>query len=174
MMTGEDVMRVLDLLEQAGVRCWVDGGWGIDALLGEQTRDHDDLDLALEWQDLGRFEAAVAGEGFRETCRDGPGNPVFADAAGRRIDVHVVDTAFEITDEQGSRVYGGRGLPYEVGALEGAGEILGRPVACCTAEFQVRSHTGYDFDEQDVRDLIALRDRFGVALPSEYQARDAG
>jgi lincosamide nucleotidyltransferase A/C/D/E len=173
MMTGEDVLWVLDLLEQAGVRCWVDGGWGIDALLGEQTRDHDDLDIALEWQDLGRFEAAVAGEGFRETYRDGPCNPVFADVAGRRIDVHLVDTAVEITDERGGRVYGGRGLPYEVGALGGAGEILGRRVACCTAEFQVHSHTGYDFDEQDVRDLIALCDRFGVALPTEYQARDA-
>src|SRR5919201_6639891 len=28
-------------------KVWLDRGWGLDALLGEQTRPHDDLDLAI-------------------------------------------------------------------------------------------------------------------------------
>lgn len=171
MMTGAEVLAVLQLLERAGARCWVDGGWGVDALLGAQTRDHDDLDIALEAEDRGRLEAALAPAGFREAYRDGPLNPVYADGAGRRVDVHLVDTGVETTDEHGEPVYGGRGLPYPVGALAGRGEILGRPVACCTAEFQMRSHTGYRFDEQDVRDLTALGARFGLEMPPEYRGR---
>ena len=31
---------------------WVHGGWGIDALLGEQTRAHDDLDVIIRADDV--------------------------------------------------------------------------------------------------------------------------
>ena len=153
---------------------WLDGGWGVDALIGRQTRDHDDLDLALAAGDLAALEATLGQEGFKEAYRDGDRNPVYSDPAGRRVDVHLVDTTCEALDGKGVRVYGGRGLPYEVGALEGFGEILGTRVPCCTIEFQVRSHTGYAFDEQDRRDMAALRDRFGVDLPPEYREPTPG
>jgi hypothetical protein len=32
----------------------------------------------------------------------------------------------------------------------------------------VRSHTGYRFDEQDVRDMTQLREHFGIELPPGY------
>ena len=43
-MSGEDVIEILDRLDAAGVRYWVHGGWGKDALLGQETRPHDDLE----------------------------------------------------------------------------------------------------------------------------------
>jgi lincosamide nucleotidyltransferase A/C/D/E len=169
MMTAADVLQVVGLLQGAAVRFWLDGGWGVDALIGRQTREHDDLDLALAAGDLAAFEATVGRVGFREAYRDGDFNPVYADPAGRRVDVHLVDTASETLHGKGVRVYGGQGLPYEVGALEGSGEILGTRVPCCTVEFQVRSHTGYEFDAQDGRDMAALCDHFGIELPPEYR-----
>lgn len=45
MMTASDVAVVLDRLEDAKIEAWLEGGWGVDALLGKQTRTHDDLDL---------------------------------------------------------------------------------------------------------------------------------
>ena len=45
-MTATEAPAVLDILERAGIEVWVDGGWGIDALLGLETRAHRDLDLA--------------------------------------------------------------------------------------------------------------------------------
>lgn len=42
-----DVHRVLDLLSDADVETWVSGGWGVDALVGRQTRTHRDLDLLV-------------------------------------------------------------------------------------------------------------------------------
>ncbi|MGH2997797.1 MAG: nucleotidyltransferase domain-containing protein, partial [Gaiellaceae bacterium] len=44
-MSAEDAVVILDGLEGAGLRAWVDGGWAIDAVAGRQTRPHDDLDL---------------------------------------------------------------------------------------------------------------------------------
>jgi lincosamide nucleotidyltransferase A/C/D/E len=42
-----EVLRVVDALERAGVRSFLTGGWGVDAVLRHQTRRHDDLDLVI-------------------------------------------------------------------------------------------------------------------------------
>ena len=54
-------------LEQAGVRVWLDGGWGIDALVGEQTREHDDLDCVIALSDAEIARDALAVLGFAVT-----------------------------------------------------------------------------------------------------------
>ncbi len=46
-MSNEQAVELLGQLEEAGVQVWVDGGWGVDALIGYQTREHDDLDLVI-------------------------------------------------------------------------------------------------------------------------------
>jgi lincosamide nucleotidyltransferase A/C/D/E len=35
-----DASRIVGQLEAAGLVVWLDGGWGVDALLGRQTRPH--------------------------------------------------------------------------------------------------------------------------------------
>src|SRR5690242_455224 len=47
-MRAEEVVALYTLLDDHGVRLWVDGGWGIDALLAEQTRPHKDLDVLAQ------------------------------------------------------------------------------------------------------------------------------
>jgi len=37
-MSGEDVISVIDAIEAIGVRVWIDGGWGVDALLGRPAQ----------------------------------------------------------------------------------------------------------------------------------------
>jgi lincosamide nucleotidyltransferase A/C/D/E len=37
-MSADAVVQLLQLFEQHGIEVVVDGGWGVDALLGEQTR----------------------------------------------------------------------------------------------------------------------------------------
>ncbi|MGZ4382041.1 MAG: nucleotidyltransferase domain-containing protein, partial [Gaiellaceae bacterium] len=44
-MRATDVLEVLAALGEAGVRASLEGGWGVDALVGRQTREHEDLDL---------------------------------------------------------------------------------------------------------------------------------
>ena len=45
---GEHVLEVVQALERAHLAVWIDGGWGVDAVLGTQTRDHHDVDLVVE------------------------------------------------------------------------------------------------------------------------------
>ena len=46
---------MLDRLRREAIDVWVEGGWGVDALLGEQTRSHDDLDLGVRMEDVDRI-----------------------------------------------------------------------------------------------------------------------
>jgi len=46
-MSASQVIEVMSTLRGSNVNAWVDGGWGVDALLGEHTREHDDLDLVV-------------------------------------------------------------------------------------------------------------------------------
>ncbi|MDQ3485221.1 MAG: hypothetical protein M3445_07400 [Actinomycetota bacterium] len=56
-MEQNEVLAILAALEATGTRLWVAGGWGVDALVGRQTRARRDLDLLLDAQ---RLEATVA------------------------------------------------------------------------------------------------------------------
>lgn len=46
-MKSEDVLQIVTWLEQAEIPVWLDGGWGVDTLVGQQTRSHSDLDLVV-------------------------------------------------------------------------------------------------------------------------------
>ena len=43
-----EVLAVLAALSALGCRLWLEGGWGVDALVGHQTRAHRDLDVDLD------------------------------------------------------------------------------------------------------------------------------
>jgi Aminoglycoside-2''-adenylyltransferase len=120
----------------------------------------------VELSDRAAYEAAVADAGFAFLYRDGPLNWVVEDDRGRQIDVHLVDTSIETIDPGGKRVYGG--IPYDVGCFDAVGTIGGMDVRCCTAEFQIESHTGYEIGETDVHDVTPLHRRFGLSLPDIY------
>mgnify|MGYP000532511232 CR=1 FL=1 len=38
--TITELFQVLDLLESLDMQFWLDGGWGVDVLYGQQTRSH--------------------------------------------------------------------------------------------------------------------------------------
>jgi lincosamide nucleotidyltransferase A/C/D/E len=51
-MNAADVVSLYTELQKLNIHIWVDGGWGVDALLGEQTRPHEDLDIAIQELDI--------------------------------------------------------------------------------------------------------------------------
>jgi lincosamide nucleotidyltransferase A/C/D/E len=166
---AEDVIDILSILEAAGVQAWLDGGWGVDALLKEQTRSHADLDIVVDHQDVDLLIKVLTRHGFVIARVDSAFNAVLADARGRHVDYHVVDLQMTRTVADGTVVYGPRGLAYDVGSLEGVGLVAGRTVGCCTPSFQAKSHAqGYEPDEDDYRDVLALHRRFGTPLLPPY------
>ncbi len=66
-MSGDVVVQLLQLFEQHGIEVVVDGGWGVDALLGEQTRSHGDVDIALQHKDVPKLRALLEARGYPGT-----------------------------------------------------------------------------------------------------------
>lgn len=168
-MTSRDVTEFYRQIDFLGIEIWIDGGWGVDALLGTQTRRHVDLDIVLQDTDCGSVVEFLRKRGFREIPRDDsrPCNFVMGNDNGKEIDFHVI-----ILDDDGNGLYG---LPeavegtYPADALRGRGTIDGLPVRCTSPEFQIRSHSGYDLNDTDVKDVSALAHKFGLDLPQEFR-----
>ncbi len=165
-----DAVELVDGLCAAGVTAWVDGGWGIDALLGEQTRPHADLDLALPTRQWASAHEVLRAQGFDIVRHDGPHNSVLLGEGGRLVDLHAFDDTTTLVGDDGVERYGPDGLAYEVDGFGGVGSIAGRQVACMTAAFQMGSHTGYEVDDGDWHDVRLLHQRFGLAIPADYRS----
>ncbi len=58
-MSGDAVVELIQLFDQNGFEVIVDGGWGVDALLGKQTRSHTDLDIALQHKDVPKLRVLL-------------------------------------------------------------------------------------------------------------------
>ncbi len=169
-MEVEEVVRLLALLESAGIAVWLDGGWGVDALLERQTREHDDLDLVAELSDAERLTSILENAGYELVAGGAPKSFASVDSDGRQVDVHPV----VMDDPRGGGVYvmdDGREWVYPAAGFAGRGTVAGRDVRCLSAEVQVLVHHGYELGEKDFRELYLLHERFGVDLPPEYAAR---
>ena len=161
-MQADDVVLLLKLFDDYQLDVWIDGGWGVDALLGEQTRLHADLDIALAHQDVPALKALLARRGYREVPRDDSWecNFVLEDEQGKQVDVH--SCTF---DEDGTNIFG---VAYPFDSLTGSGVISGYPVKCISPAWMVKFHTGYKLDENDYHDVKLLCERFSIEIPHEY------
>jgi lincosamide nucleotidyltransferase A/C/D/E len=162
-MTAKDVIEIVKLLNQNNIDVVIDGGWGVDALLGKQTRTHADLDVAVAHKDVPRIRALLEAKGYHDVPRDDTWecNFVLGDEQGHLFDLH--SCTF---DEAGNNIFG---VKYPYDSLKGNGSIDGCPVKCITAEWMVKFHTGYNLDRNDYHDVKLLCKRFNIELPEEYK-----
>jgi len=161
-MTAEHAVEIVKLLEKYDIEVYIDGGWGVDALLGKQTRKHDDLDIAVPHEFIPKLREIFEARGYKDVPRDDTRdcNFVLGDDDGRLVDIH------SYTFENGKNVFG---VAYEPHHLTGSGTISGYPVKCIPPEIMVEFHTGYDVDENDYLDTKALCERFNIPLPKIYE-----
>jgi lincosamide nucleotidyltransferase A/C/D/E len=165
MMTASDVLAVLARLEAAGLTAWVDGGWGVDALVGETTRDHADLDLVVLAPQLAAVRSLLEEAGYGTVLRNWlPTSIALADGQGRQVDLHPVTPTADGGGDQAQLDGGSFHYPPPT-----AGVIGGRTVACVDADTQVRCHLGYPPQAKDRQDMRRLHQRLGVTLPAAYR-----
>src|SRR5882757_801353 len=88
-MTAQRALGILHPLTEGGIDTWVDGGWGVDALVGKQTREHGDLDLGVVRSDLDRAIELLASVGYAVSDdRYRQITVQLTHTAGHRIDLH--------------------------------------------------------------------------------------
>jgi lincosamide nucleotidyltransferase A/C/D/E len=168
-MTAESAVRLLGVLHDRGVDPCVGGGWAVDALLGEQTREHSDLDLWVSATDVEPLFAGLAAARVDRVFPwpgDRPWNFVLHDGGELRVDLHLYEPLGDGSWHYGSLLSGER-LPDD--ALQGGGSIAGTPVRCDAAPWSVRWHTGYPLRPVDRHDVPLLCERFGIDLPDDYR-----
>jgi len=142
-MSGQAVLAIVGALQSAGVRCWIGGGWGLDALAAERTRTHHDLDLLVDQRDLQRAVEVFTDLGFSEWYRADSDLPLEtrrvlqAGDAGVAVDLHPID--FSKTH-----------IDLATGAIEG------QQVPCISAPLQARLHLHYRAHRSDMAVLRKL------------------
>lgn len=142
------VIVVAELLESWGLPYWVAGGWGVDALVGRQTRPHRDLDLVVRDEDMAALTRALVTAGFRPINNGNEDHAykmlrkrcVFEDRQGYVLDVHPVPAPGWPDDDD----------------LFATGSIAGRELPCLSEKAQRASRRGYALDESDIHDLQQL------------------
>jgi lincosamide nucleotidyltransferase A/C/D/E len=161
-MTVADVLAIVRLFTAHGIDLVIDGGWGVDALLGEQTRSHSDLDIAIPHKDVTLARSLLEARGYTDVPRNDTRdcNFVLGDEHGHQVDFHTFTF-----DEQGKLIFG---VEYPHDSLKGSGQINCHPVKCITPDWMVKFHSGYTLDENDYHDVRLLCERFNIPLPAEY------
>ncbi|HEX8174652.1 MAG TPA: nucleotidyltransferase family protein [Pyrinomonadaceae bacterium] len=167
-MSSAALIELLLLFESAGIPVWLDGGWGVDALLQRQTRTHKDVDIVLPVKDVPKLRELLSAKGFAVREGKPPDSFVLADGAGLEVDVHAATF-----DESGNGIYrmqNGEDWVYTAEYLSGQGKIDGKSVRCLTPEAQVSCHAhGYTLAENDYRDMELLAERFRLELPAQLR-----
>ena len=165
-MTQEaNAKKVIELLQSIEDH-WVcvDGGWGVDALLGEQTRVHSDLDLIIRKDTAAAIVQALCAQGFTQVLEaDGlvyTSDGLFVDLHQVRLD-HRNYGHFDLPN--------GGSWPFPPQAFESTGKIGGCPVRCLSVDAQVQCHAqGYFLKPKDIADMRALQDKYGCVLPLSF------
>jgi lincosamide nucleotidyltransferase A/C/D/E len=164
-MDAQAVLEVLDGLEAAGIRPGITGGWGIDALLGRQTRDHDDLDIGVRDDQVTAAITVLRSLGYTVTADERPARIALGSERGS-VDIHPIE--FDATGHGVQQGFGGQTFEYPVDSLEADGTIGSRCVKVATPELQLAFHAGYPPAPRDFQDVRALVMEFGLEPPEGY------
>ncbi|MEV0072993.1 hypothetical protein [Amycolatopsis sp. NPDC050768] len=159
MLTAEIALDVLSRLRAAGCHVWIAGGWGVDALLGRETRAHSDLDLLHRFEEEPTVLAAL--NDFTESANFRPVRFVLTRLDGAALDLHPLHFEADGSATQAADSAGGL-FRYPADCFV-TGTIGGVTVPCVSAAQQLRFHTGYEPRPHDLADVAALHAAFGPA-----------
>lgn len=154
-----DVLALTTALSEAGTPHWVAGGWGVDALVGRQTRAHRDLDLAVDADHLEAAVRVLDGLGYVAETDWLPVRLELAASGGRWVDLHPV--VFEAGGDGRQAGLDGTSFDYPAADLV-VGVLAGHRLPCLSVARQRAFHSGYDLRPVDVHDLALLN---GVQTP---------
>jgi lincosamide nucleotidyltransferase A/C/D/E len=144
-MHAARVIETLDALDAAGIEAPVIGGWGVDALLGEQSRVHRDLDLIVDHERMDTALEVLAGLGYGEWYRE---------ESSQLGDVEVLGDVVAVRDSalQAVELHP---VAVDLAGLDLVqGSIGSRSVSCFSADQQIRAHAEFTKRARDDRQKL--------------------
>jgi lincosamide nucleotidyltransferase A/C/D/E len=128
-----EVLAVLGAVRSVGCRFWIEGGWGVDALVGQQTRPHRDVDIDIDGAFEGQVLAALGELGYVVETDWRP-NRVELVAPGRGwVDLHPLVIDDDGNARQAAQGGGWHEFPRSYFTSGHLGEV---PVPCVSREAQ--------------------------------------
>ncbi|HUR15951.1 MAG TPA: hypothetical protein VMZ33_01580 [Candidatus Limnocylindrales bacterium] len=152
-MDAREALAIVADLTRAGVRHVVSGGWGIDALVGRQTRVHGDLDIGVDAVHLAEVIALLARRGYSIALDQSPARLALHAPGGHAVDLHPI--SWDGTGMGRQQGFDGEVYDYPPGEIV-EGRIGGGRVRCISAALQRRFHSGGPQRERDTADLGQL------------------
>ncbi|MDE2030747.1 MAG: aminoglycoside nucleotidyltransferase [Patescibacteria group bacterium] len=153
-MTSDLVLEIYSSLDNIGIPIWIDGGWAKDALIGRQTREHRDLDIAVERKNLDKLINYFESLKYKEIPRseENKWDIVLGDDDSE-IDIH----AFEF-DDNSKIIDKPYWDAYSEDALNGIGHINGIRVRCVNINHLLKTldEKKRELREKDRHDLSLL------------------
>jgi len=167
MTAAQDVLEVLESLTAADVRWWVAGGWAVDALVGEQTRAHDDVDVMVPVDALPTVETSLGELGFaRADDSELPAFLILRDPGGRQVDLYLL--RFDSGGDGWQEYSPTRWDHFSAAELSGVGLIEGVEVRCLSPDALFAQFLGYTWGEKAIHDLTTLHRVRGTPLPPTF------
>jgi lincosamide nucleotidyltransferase A/C/D/E len=170
-MTSLALLELLHLFEDTSIEVWLDGGWGVDALLNRQTRSHKDVDIIVRISNVLELQEILGRRGFGIKEGSPPHSFVLSNGSGLDVDIHAV-----VFDDDGNGIYrmeNGENWIYPAEGFKGWGSIEGVKVKCLSPRTQVLCHVhGYTPTEKDFQDMQLIRERFGIELPPQLVRKE--
>lgn len=181
-----ELLRVCRALGNEDLVYWVAGGWGLDALVGCETRRHGDLDFVLDGfaENLPKVAALLTGLGYQRKKPLGgtlwfPDAEVYEDTRGHHIEVLNIDWEVlalaetllspPLNPETEPASERKRATPFLLQQCAATGELDGVRLPVLSFAAQQLFHCGYqrrqqDAHAEDIIRLISTQHTVGIEL----------
>lgn len=151
--TKEDLITIINLLENANIKYWIDGGWGVDILAGKQTRNHRDIDVNFDAQHTEKLLNLLFEYGYKI---DTDWKPVRIELYSEKygyLDIH----PFILNEDGTSKQADLEGGFYEFEKDFFSNAIFeGKTIPCISLKGQKIFHSGYELRDKDKKDIAVL------------------
>ena len=152
-VTQDQLLKVLALLDTLDMQYWIDGGWGVDILLGKQHRPHRDVDLDFDAAKTEPLLELLSQTGYEivtdwRPCRIELFHPELG-----YLDIHPLELAADGSARQADLEGGWWTFRPEWFT---SAFFADHRIPCISAEAQRLFHTGYELREKDRIDMENL------------------
>lgn len=153
--TTDDLFTVINLLEKLGIKYWIDGGWGVDVLYGDQTRNHRDIDIDFDAQQTKKLLKKLLQFGYNiETDLRPVRIELYSNKYGY-LDIHPFILNKDGTSKQAN---------FEGGFYEFDKDFFGKAIfrekniPCISLKGQKIFHAGYELRDKDKHDISIIEE----------------